>query len=775
MGTIGKGHLLSVALLINAICAERIFCQDKAQIELLSAEQSALMEHGEKIYLQKCSMCHGAKGEGVSSRHPEPLVGDATVAELTKIIEETMPEDDPQSCLGKDAAAVAAFIHYVFYSESAIVRNRTPRIAVARLTANQLRQSLADLYGHFGDTVEVTDQHGLQGTYFDGARWKRENKKLDRIDPTIDFDFAKASPVDGVQAKAFYISWEGGVKPDVTGRYEIVVRSTCSFVLDFGKIDRELINNHVQSEGQTEFRRSVYLLAGRVYPLKLIFVQRERKTEQPPARISLGWVPPHGTEQIIPNQNLLIGDFPPVFALQAELPPDDRSYGYERGVAIDRIWDESTTAAGIEFGQIAAVELWPSSRRRDSGDDQRAKLRSFLNELVTTAFRQPLDDSLRKLYVDQQLNSEPDDGEAIKRAVLVAIKSPRFLYPALDRESSQSQRVANRLALTLYDSLPSDQWLIDLVRKNELETDLQIRAAAERMVEDYRARAKTREMLYEWMNLSQVAEITKNSASFPDFSPELVDELRQSLDLFIEEVVWSKRSDFRQFFQADWSYTTQRLEQSYGPGWRPRENSGPKFRKTAHDRQAHCGLLTHPFLLSHLAYNDTTSPIHRGVFLIRYMLGRTLRPPAEAFTPLSPNLHPDLTTRERVELQTSPNECQTCHSKINSLGFAMENLDAVGRFRTHEKEKAINSAGRYTTRKGDEIKFSGVHELADFIANSEDVRQAFVNRAFLHFVKQPPAAFRRSTVHVLSDRFVRNRYSIRDLITDIAVTATKEN
>ncbi len=763
------------AVLAQMLCVSIVFCQESPAIGSLTAEQDSLMRRGEAIYREKCIMCHGAKGEGVPTRHPEPLVGDATVNELAKVIEETMPEDDPEACIGKDAQAVAAFIHYVFYSETAVVRNRPPRIGVARLTGNQLRQSLADIYGHFSEPATVTNERGLQGTYFDGARWKRENKKLERIDATIDFDFGKESPVDGVQAKAFYISWEGALRPDASGRYEIIVQSTCSFVLDFGKIDRELINNHVQSGDQTEFRRSIYLTAGRVYPLKLIFVQRERKTEQPPAKISLRWVPPHGKEQVIPTQYLLNGAFPAVFSLQADLPPDDRSYGYERGVAIDRQWDDSTTAAGIEFGHIAADELWPTFKGRGQGaDEQRTKLHQFLTELMQTAFRQSLNDALRKLYVDQQIAAEPDDGEAIKRAALVAVKSPRFLYPLLDSEQSKSQRAANRLALVLYDSLPSDGWLLELVRKNELESDDQIHSAAERMIDDYRARAKIRSMLHEWLNLTGVIEISKNSARFPDFTPELVDDLRQSLDLFLDDVVWSKPGNFRQFFQADWSFTNDRLERFYGSSWRPATNSGPAFRKTPRDRHTHAGLLTHPLLTSHLAYHDTTSPIHRGVFLLRHILGRTLRPPQDAFAPLSPDLHPDLTTRERVELQTSPEGCQVCHAKINNLGFAMENLDTVGRFRSQEKEKNINSAGHYTTRKGDEIEFNGVLELSDYLADSEDVRHGFVNRAFLYLVKQPPAAYGRSTVRRLGNRFVDNHFNIRELILDIALVAAKD-
>ena len=80
-----------------------------------------------------------------------------------------------------------------------------------------------------------------------------------------------------------------------------------------------------------------------------------------------------------------------------------------------------------------------------------------------------------------------------------------------------------------------------------------------------------------------------------------------------------------------------------------------------------------------LSYADSTSPIHRGVFLARSILGNVLKPPVNAIAPLSAHIHPDLTTRERVALQTKASACQTCHAMINPLGFALEEYDAIGR------------------------------------------------------------------------------------------------
>ncbi|MGV3485919.1 MAG: DUF1588 domain-containing protein [Planctomycetaceae bacterium] len=742
-----------------------------AEVPVPSDDQ--LIARGGEIYAKMCASCHGQNGEGVSEFYAAPLVGDATIGELTSLIDQTMPEEDPDQCTGPNAAAVAAYIHHSFYSEAAQIRNRPPRVGLARLTGNQLRQSLADLYAHFNGVPEVSDKRGIKGIYFDGDRWKNENKKIDRVDPVLDFDFGRESPGEGIKPESFYIYWEGGLKVDVTGRYEIVVRSTCSFRMDFGKLGRKFIDNHVQSGDKTEFRESVMLTAGRVYPFKIDFIQRKRKTELPPARVSLSWVPPRGVEQIIPTQNLVPTAGPGTFSLQTILPPDDRSYGFERGISINRQWDDSTTMAAIEFSQIATEELWPSYRRkfRDKPDENRAQLRAFLTEIVETAFRRPLDDELRRVYVDQQVDHTEDDAEAIKRVLLISLKSPRFLYPQADTDRSRSRRVANHLALTLYDSLPSDQWLIDAAAKDQLENEEQIRKAAKRMLNDYRAHAKTREMMYEWLNLSHLMEISKNQEQFAGFDAQLVSDLKTSLDAFLDAVIWGESSDYRQLFKADWSFTTPRIAAFYGQSWAAAEGDAAGVKRTNGDAQLRYGLLTHPYLMSALAYHDSTSPIHRGVFLIRYVLGRTLRPPNEAFSPLSPGLHPDLTTRERVALQTSPESCQVCHSKINALGFALENYDAVGRYRDKDRDKPIDASGGYTTRDEQQVTFRGASELANYLADSPDAHRAFVNRVFQHFVKQPAAAYGSATLDALTSQFVSSQFNIQDLIVEVAVTA----
>src|ERR1019366_6547921 len=121
-------------------------------------------------------------------------------------------------------------------------------------------------------------------------------------------------------------------------------------------------------------------------------------------------------------------------------------------------------------------------------------------------------------------------------------------------------------------------------------------------------------------------------------------------------------------------------------------------------------VLTHPFVLANYAYAATSSPIHRGVFLARNVLGVSLRPPPDAFTPLPPELHPDLSTRERITKQTRPKDCRSCHAIINPLGFTLEGFDAIGRLRDKENGKPIDASGSFVTRSGKTESFNGARD-----------------------------------------------------------------
>ena len=560
--------------------------------------------------------------------------------------------------------------------------------------------------------------------------------------------------------------------------YDLVVRCSTSFMFHFGRDGRVFFDNHVQSGDQTEFRGTIYLTAGRIYPFKLEMRQRERKTDTPPAHVQLAWLPPQAAETVIPSENLVPGWCPPAFSLQTELPPDDQSYGYARGILVSSEWDQATTASALEFADVAARELWPKFReeyaKQHAEADDRQALTAFLTKLATLALRFPLNADDQQRYVGFALDQHEEHASAIKQSLIRVLKSPYFLYPtAADLVAAPSQQVVNRLALVLFDSLPADEALERLAGQESVSAE-DVRTYVWSKWNDFRVQAKYRDLVYQWLHLNTGKELSKNTEIFPYFDAALISDLRHSFDLAITDVLSDSQGDLRTLLTAPRVYSNERLAAAYGEQWQVDATQAARgsFGLSAADDNRR-GLLTHPLFTSTLAYRNATSPIHRGVVLYRYLLGRTLRPPADDFAPLSPDLHPGLTTRERVELQTSPESCQICHSKINALGFALEQYDATGRFRTVEGDREVNASGAYVDRAGREYRFADAGELADYLAGSEEMQRAFVNRAFQHFTKQPAAAFGPHVLDELTAAFVNSNCSLPNLLVEIAVVATR--
>ena len=346
------------------------------------------------------------------------------------------------------------------------------------------------------------------------------------------------------------------------------------------------------------------------------------------------------------------------------------------------------------------------------------------------------------------------------------LKSPRFLYREVGAVAPDGHELAARLSYTLWDSLP-DAALREAADKGQLTSREQVSAQAERMIGNLRARSKIRAFLMQWLKVESVPELSKDPEHYPGFDASVASDLRSSLDLMLDEVVWGDSSDFRQLLLSDSVFLNGRLAQFYGvdlPADAP-------FQKVSPGAGERAGILTHPYLLSYFAYTATTSPIHRGVFVARSVLGRSLRPPPVAVAPLAPDLHADLTTRERVTLQTSPEACQTCHVMINALGFSLETYDAVGRYRAEERNKPIDANGSYQTEEGDTVTFQGARQMAAFLADSPEVHESFAEQFFHVMVKQPILAYSAEARARLRTGFAENGFSIRKLATAIAVEA----
>lgn len=738
---------------------------------------------GEKVYAAKCARCHGPQGEG-TAKHPEVLAGELSVAQLADLVGETMPEDDPGSLAAEEAQAVAAFVHGTFYSSVARQRSRPARIELARLTVSQYRATLADLTGSFRETPEVGADRGLKGEYYSGRRiGGRRERAASRVDARIDFDFGTAAPVPEIkEPHEFSIRWEGSLLAAETGEYEFVVRTEHAARLWLNDQEHPLIDAWVKSGDDTQFRASLTLLGGRAYPLRLDFTKakqgvddskKQKKTPPSrPASIALLWKRPGGVLTPIPQRNLAPEIVPESYVCATRFPPDDRSYGWVRGTSVSKAWDQATTEAAIETAGYVWQHIDRLAGTRPEAADREDKLRTFCRTFADRAFRRPLGEAESQLFVDRQFEAAADPRMAVKRVVLLVLKSPRFLFrevgggPAAGGDDHAD--VAARLAFGLWDSLP-DAVLRQAAAAGQLGTPAEIAAQAERMLDDPRARAKLHEFLLTWLQVETHQELSKDDQRFPGFDPAAAADLRTSLELFLDEILGAADADYRRLLLADEVFLNDRLARLYGG----EAVDGADFVKVRLDGGKRAGILTHPYLLANFAYARESSPIHRGVFLARGILGQTMRPPPEAFAPLAAELHPELTTRERVSLQTRPASCMTCHGLINPLGFTLEHFDAIGRYRELDREKPIDDAGSYRTRAGDTVALRGARELAEFLANSAETQAAFTEQLFHHLVQQPVRAYGPTMLDDLRRGFATDEFNIRKLVVRVMVATAR--
>lgn len=730
---------------------------------------AALGATGGQIYMQQCASCHGKKGEGVAEKHDEPLYGDRSLKSLARLIERTMPEDEPEKCVGEDAEKVAAYIYEEFYSPSARARMFPPEIAVSRLTVPQFQNSVADLFASFRGEAKPGDEPGLEGLYYDARNFKHDKKAFERIDPRVEFAFGESSPdTNKIGLEEFAIKWNGSLLAEDSGKYEFRIKTENGARLYLNDYRKPLIDGWVSSGNEPrEEHGAIELLGGRVYPIQIDFFKFKEKT----ASIVVEWKPPHRSWEVLSSRNLRTRRVPETLVVTTAFPPDDGSAGYERGTSISKEWDKAVTYAAIEVAGKIVDQFEQVAKVKDFEDeDARDKAKEFCAKFVERAFRRPLSEENRGMFVDQQFEGEEDIAKAVKRVVLLTLKSPRFLYTELKVDEPDDYHVASRLALGVWDSIP-DAALLEAAAKGELKTESQVAAHAERMLRDHRAKAKVRGFFHHWLEMEEAEDMSKDPNAFPDFTDSIVSDLRTSLELFIEDVVWSERSDYRDLLLANYLYLNPRLAKFYGTKGEAVEGEAvDDFKKVSFPETERTGVLTHPYLLTAFAYYKSTSPIHRGVFLTRNIVGRSLKPPPAAIQFMDGKFDPKMTMREKVTELTSPLACQGCHVIINPLGFSLENYDGVGRHRLTENDRPIDATSEYVTGEGETLKLTGARDVAVHAAASEDAHRAFARQMFQHIAKQPVQAYGPEVLERLRHCFASNEFNIRKLMVEAAKT-----
>ncbi len=370
---------------------------------------------GEVLYRQFCAKCHGAKGEG-AKQYPQPLIGDKSLAQLAHVIDLTMPEGDPDRLDAAESKRVAEFMYGAFYSPDAQAKLNPPRVELSRLTVKQYRNSVADVIGSFRPAPKLDEKQGLRGEYFNARGFQQNKRQIDRLDPEVKFDFGKEAPKSDSELKekfdphTFSIRWEGSVVAPETGLYEFVVRTDHAlrlWVNDPRKAGHRRLGE-VRHRHRVHGPRLPARGPGVPDPAGVLEGQagRGRLEEEPEpagqARVRVAQLEAPGRAvEPIPARHLTPAKFPEVAVIEAPFPPDDRSFGWERGTTVSKEWEAATTEGALETAAYVVARL-PELSRRAAGRDGSRREAQGVQPDVRRARLPPPAHRRRKVTVHRQ-------------------------------------------------------------------------------------------------------------------------------------------------------------------------------------------------------------------------------------------------------------------------------------------------------------------------------------------------------------------------------------
>lgn len=338
----------------------------------------------------------------------------------------------------------------------------------------------------------------------------------------------------------------------------------------------------------------------------------------------------------------------------------------------------------------------------------------ILSNLMRRAFRRPITkDDLDQPMVFYREGRAVEGFEAgIESALSSILVSPDFLFrveedpygiPANTSYRVPDLQLASRLSFFLWSSIP-DQELLEAAVRGELSRPKILAQQTRRMLADPRARSLASNFADQWLYLRNLDSLTPDARLFPDFDDNLRQAFRRETELFFESILREDRS-ILDLLKTDYTYLNERLAKHYGISG----IYGSHFREVSLPPETHRGgLLRHGSVLSVTSYATRTSPVIRGHWILGNLMG-TPPPPPPADVPAlkEKTIASTLSVRERLAEHRANAACASCHDVMDPVGFALENFDAIGRWRTYEDGLSVDASGGMP----DGSKFVGVDAL----------------------------------------------------------------
>lgn len=421
-------------------------------------------------------------------------------------------------------------------------------------------------------------------------------------------------------------------------------------------------------------------------------------------------------------KDLLGVDFDPT----KDFPADDLGYGFDTVgdvLSLPPLLMEKYLAAARAIADQAVQgrerDRYIFVSRPGGAGKPRDAAREVLARLASRAFRRPAApdevERLVKLF-DVAEKHEPDFDRAMTLPLRALLVSPYFLFRAEGAAGEGVQpltdwELATRLSYFLWSSMPDDE-LFEQARKGALKDPAVLEAQALRMLKDPRASALAENFAPQWLQVRRLEEIHFDPKLFPAYDARLREDMIREVVLFFDAIVREDRS-ILDLLDADFTFVNDRLARHYGLAGAP----GAGFQRVKLSDGRRGGVITMAAVLAATSDPNRTSPVKRGKWVLEAILGMPPPPPV----PGADNLksEPDnarLTLRQRMERHRRDPNCASCHSRMDPIGFGLENFDALGAWRERDGNLPLDVSATLP----DGRTFKGPVELKNLLKERKD-------------------------------------------------------
>ncbi len=409
--------------------------------------------------------------------------------------------------------------------------------------------------------------------------------------------------------------------------------------------------------------------------------------------------------------------------------------------------------------------------RPASEKDELPCARKIISTLARRAFRRPVTladtQPLFAFYEDGRKAGDFDAG--IQAALEALLVSPDFLF-RLERDprgTAQSVRrvndveLASRLSFFLWSSIPDDE-LLTLAEQRRLSDATVLQQQVKRMLDDPRSQGFLSNFGGQGLYLRNLETATPDPDAFPNFDEALRRGFKQETELFFESILREDRSVL-DLLDANYTYLNQRLAEHYGI----KGVYGSQFRRVAlldESRANRGGLLGQGSILTVTSYPNRTSVVQRGKWILENLLGAPPPPPPPDIPELKATSRDGrlLSAREQLEVHRANPTCASCHARMDPIGFALENYDGIGKWRTQFAGQPIDASGKLPNSKS----FVGPHELAKLLlaAHKDEYLTAVTEKLMTYALGRGLESYDAPAVRTVMREAARENYRLTTLI-----------